>query len=51
MQQNEFIIFIFLRSVVIMINSKSIQITKGSDNIFEDLGFETEEAMNLKEQT
>ena len=48
MQQNEFIIFIFLRSVVIMINSKSIQITKGSDNIFEDLGFETEEAMNLK---
>ena len=31
-----------------MTNSQSIQITKGSDNIFEDLGFEAEEAMNLK---
>lgn len=31
-----------------MANSQSVQITKGSDNVFEDLGFEAEEAMNLK---
>lgn len=28
--------------------AQSVQITKGSDNVFEDLGFEAEEAMNLK---
>lgn len=28
--------------------SESIKVTKGSDNVFEDLGFSPDEAMNLK---
>ena len=31
-----------------MIDSKSIDITTGSDNVFEDLGFPPDEALNLK---
>jgi predicted XRE-type DNA-binding protein len=27
---------------------KAMQVTKGSDNVFEDIGFEAEEAANLK---
>jgi predicted XRE-type DNA-binding protein len=28
--------------------SEEVTVTRGSDNVFEDLGFEAEEAMNLK---
>lgn len=31
-----------------MLTKEQIEITKGSDNIFEDLGFSPTEAMNLK---
>ena len=31
-----------------MITAESIEVTKGSDNVFEDLGFSPNEVMNLK---
>jgi predicted XRE-type DNA-binding protein len=34
-----------------MITEEKIQVTKGSDNVFEDLGFSPVEAMNLKIRT
>ncbi|WP_017296297.1 helix-turn-helix domain-containing protein [Geminocystis herdmanii] len=34
-----------------MITEEKIQVTKGSDNVFEDLGFSPIEAMNLKIRT
>lgn len=34
-----------------MITKEKIQVTKGSDNVFEDLGFSPIEAMNLKIKT
>ncbi|MBL1209532.1 helix-turn-helix transcriptional regulator [Geminocystis sp. GBBB08] len=34
-----------------MITKEQIQVTKGSDNVFEDLGFSPIEAMNLKIKT
>jgi predicted XRE-type DNA-binding protein len=34
-----------------MITNEPIEITKGNDNLFEDLGFDYEEATNLKIRT
>lgn len=34
-----------------MLTEEKIQVTKGSDNVFEDLGFSATEAMNLKIRT